>query len=98
MDIGSKNSSGKSIIWSSMSGTELDLLLLPLISAEFTCGVEPFSFGLMTLELVWLRCPVLVWVESSSEGFTSDDMEEFGGGRDGGGNMEGGAMGAERLS
>lgn len=44
---------------------------------------------------------MLVRAESESVGFTSDDMEEFGGGREGGEEgKEGGAtgMGAKRLS
>lgn len=94
MDMGSRNSMGKSIVRSSMSGTELDRLLLSLVSARFTCGAEPLSFGLTMLELAWLRCPMLVWAEFGSVGFISDDMEELGGGREGGATDKG----AKRLS
>lgn len=56
-----------------------------LVRSMFTSGFDPFSLVLMMLELAWLRWPMLVWAESGIEGFVSDDMDELGGGREGGG-------------
>lgn len=100
MEMGSRNSMGKSMDWSK-SGTELDRRLISLISAKFTCGKEPFIFDLM-LALMSLRCPVLVWAELSAC-FTSDAVVEGeGGGKERGGREEEeGVMGNEgpaRLS
>lgn len=84
-----------------MSGTELDRLRV-LKRSKFICGADPSILGLTILELTWLRWPILVWAESSRVGFTSDDMDELGGGREGGGagkkEEEEGSTGAARLS